>query len=65
MLPNASFAVTVTPNDEPAVCDVPAGVTWSVAAAAGLTVIPALVPVIVPVTVSVAVIVREPAVLRV
>ena len=36
-----------------------------VAAAAGLTVIPALVPVIVPVTVSVAVTVCEPAVLSV
>ena len=64
VLPNASFAVTVTLNDEPAVWGVPA-LTASVAAAAGLTVIPALVPVMVPVTVSVAVTVFEPTVFRV
>ena len=65
MLSNASFAVTVTLNAVPAVCVVPAGVTWSVAAAAGSTVIALLVPLIEPVTVSVAVTVCEPAVFSV
>ena len=65
MLPNASFAVTTTLNEVPAVCVVPAGLTWRVAAAAGLTVIPAVVPLIEPVTVSVAVTVCEPAVFSV
>ena len=64
-LPKASLAVTVTEPVVPAVTDAGVPESVSVAAAAGLTVIPALVPVIVPVTVSVAVTVREPAVLRV
>ena len=49
----------------PAVTEAGVPSTVSVAAAAGLTVMPALVPVIVPVTVSVAVTVREPAVFSV
>ena len=57
--------MAVTLNAVPAVCVVPAGVTWIVAAAAGLTVIEAVVPLIEPVTVSVAVTVCEPAVLSV
>ena len=64
MLPNASRAVIVTFVELPAVAEA-AALTSSVAAAAGLTVMPALVPVIEPVTVSVAVSVCEPAVLRV
>ena len=57
--------MTVTLNAVPAVCVVPAGETWSVAAAAGLTVTDPLVPLIEPVTVSVAVTVCEPAVFSV
>ncbi len=49
----------------PAVTEAGVPESVSVAAAAGLTVIPALVPVIVPVTVSVAVTVRLPTVFRV
>ena len=49
----------------PAVTEAGVPLTVRVAAAAGLTVIPALVPLIEPVTVSVAVRVREPTVLRV
>ena len=62
MLPNASLAVTVTEAAVPAVTEAGVPLRWSVAAAAGLTVMLALVPVIEPVTVSVAVRVREPAV---
>ena len=62
VLPNASLAVTVTEPVVPAVTEAGVPLRTSVAAAAGLTVIPALVPVMVPVTVSVAVIVREPTV---
>ena len=65
MLPKASFAVTVTEPVVPAVTEAGVPESVNVAAAAGLTVIPALVPVIVPVTVSVAVTVREPAVFSV
>ena len=65
MLPNASLAVTVTDPVVPAVSEAGVADSVSVAAAAGLTVIPALVPVIVPVTVSVAVTVLEPTVFRV
>ena len=64
MFPNASLAVIVTLAPTPAVAE-PAAETWRVAAAAGLTVIAALVPLIEPVTVSVAVTVREPAVFSV
>ena len=49
----------------PAVTEAGVPLTVSVAAAAGLTVMPALVPVIEPLPVSVAVRVRVPTVLRV
>ena len=62
MLPKASFAVTVTLAELPAVTEAGVPVSAKLAAAAGLTVIDGLVPVIVAVTVSVAVTVREPAV---
>ena len=65
VLPKASFAVTVTVTAVPAVDSRPASVTVEVLAAAGLTVIVALVPVIELVTVSVAVSDWLPAVLRV
>ncbi len=65
MFPYASKAVTVTEPVVPAVTEAGVPDRSSVAAAAGLTVIPLLVPVIVPVTVSVAVRVREPAVFSV
>ena len=65
MLSKASLAVTVTLAEVPAVTEAGVPVSSRVAAAAGFTVIPALVPVIEPVPVSVAVTVREPAVFRV
>ncbi len=65
MLPNASLAVTVTEAVVPAVTEAGSPESTRVEAAAGLTVIAALVPVIVPVTVSVAVIVCEPTVFSV
>ena len=65
VLPKASLAVTVTEAVVPAVTEAGVADSVRVAAAAGLTVMPALVPVIEPVTVSVAVTVLEPTVLRV
>ena len=65
MLPKASLAVTVTLPVVPAVTEAGVPVTTRVEAAAGLTVIAALVPVIEPVTVSVAVSVCEPTVFSV
>ena len=65
MFPNASFAVTVTEPVVPAVSEPGVPESTSVTAAAGSTVIAALVPVIEPVTVSVAVTVCDPAVLSV
>ena len=65
VLPKASLAVTVTEPVVPAVTEAGVAERTRVAAAAGLTVMPALVPVIVPVTVSVAVSVRVPAVFSV
>ena len=65
VLRNASFAVTVTPAEPPAVTAAGVPVRARLVAAAGSTVIDGLTPVIVAVTVSVAVIVLEPAVRRV
>ena len=62
---SSHIAVTVTEPVLPAVTEAGVPETAKVAAAAGLTVIPALVPVIVAVTVSVAVRVREPTVFSV
>ena len=65
MLPNASWAVTVTLWAVPAVVGLGKAETVKVAAAAGFTVMEPSVPVMVPVTVSVAVMDWVPAVLRV